>query len=159
MVRWYYRSLFDDLEDMRNYMESLSRQMYETNPVALLPATGDAAMKMLPAARTALRVDVTEQDDEVVITADMIPGVSKKDISLTLINPQALEISCERKEEKEVEDEGCTLCGRCLGSMMRIVPLPKPVTDEGSSSTFRNGILVVHLKKTIKESRGTIAVD
>ena len=159
MVRWYYRSLFDDLEDMRNYMESLSRQMHETNPVVLLPATGDGSMKMLPAARTDLHVDVSENEDEVVVTADMIPGVIKKDISLTLINPQTLEISCERREEKEVEEEGCTLCGRSFGSMMRIVPLPKPVTDEGSSSTFRNGILVVHLKKMIKESRGTIAVD
>jgi HSP20 family protein len=144
MVRWYYRSLFDELEDMRNYMESLSRQMSGTNPVALLPATGDVAMKMLPAARTALRVDLTENDDEVVVT---------------LINAQTLEISCERREEKDVVEEGYSLRGRSFGSMMRIVPLPKPVTDEGSSSTFRNGILEVHLKKTIKESRGTIAVD
>jgi HSP20 family protein len=159
MVRWYYRSLFDELEDMRNYMESLSRQMSGTNPVALLPATGDVAMKMLPAARTALRVDLTENDDEVVVTADMIPGVIKTEISLTLINAQTLEISCERREEKDVVEEGYSLRGRSFGSMMRIVPLPKPVTDEGSSSTFRNGILEVHLKKTIKESRGTIAVD
>ena len=159
MVRWYYRSLFDELEDIKNYMESLSRQMYETNPVALLPVTGDAAMKMLPAARTALHVYVTENDDEVVVTADMIPGIIKKDISLTLINPQALEISCERREEKEVEKEGCTLCGRSFGSMMRIVPLPKPVTDEGSSATFRYGVLEAHLIKTTKESLGKITVD
>ena len=106
MVRWYYRSLFDELEDMRNYMESLSRQLYNTSPVALLPATGEAAAKMLPAPRTSFHVDVSEKDDEVVVTADMIPGVSKKDISLDLINPQALEISAERKEEKKEEKEG-----------------------------------------------------
>ena len=159
MVRWYYRSLFDDLEDMRNYMESLSRQMHETNPVVLLPATGDAATKMLPAARTDLHVGVSENEDEVVVTADMIPGVIKKDISLTLINPQTLEISCERKVEKNEGKEGCYLHERTFGSMMRVVPLPKPVTDEGSSSTFRNGVLEVHLKKTTKTSRGTIAVD
>jgi len=159
MVRWYYRSLFDELEDMRNYMESLSRQVYDTGPLALLPATGESAAKMLPAPRTSFHVDVSEKDNEVIVTADMIPGIVKKDISLTLINPYTLEISCERKVEKNEGKEGCYLHERPFGSMMRVVPLPKPVTDEGSSSTFRNGVLEVHLKKTTKTSRGTIAVD
>jgi HSP20 family protein len=159
MVRWYYRSLFDELEDMRKYMDSMSRQMYGTSPVALLPATGDSATKMLPAAQTTFRVDVAEKDDEVVVTADMIPGVSKKDIALDLINPQALEISCERREEKKEEKEGYYMRERTFGSMMRIVPLPKPVTEDGSSSTFKNGVLEVYLKKTTKESRGKIPVD
>ncbi len=159
MVRWYYRSLFDELEDMRNYMESLSRQMYDTSPVALLPATGDTAAKMLPAPRTSVHVDVAEKGDEVVVTADMIPGISKKDISLNLINPQALEISCERREEKKEEKEGYYMRERTFGSMTRIVPLPKPVMEDGSSSTFKNGVLEVHLKKTTKEPRGKITVD
>jgi HSP20 family protein len=159
MVRWYYRSLFDELEDMRNYMESLSRQMYDTGPVALLPGTGNSAAKMLPAPRTSFNVDVSEKDDEVVVTADMIPGVSKKDISLDLLNPQALGISCERRDEKKEEKEGYYLRERSFGSMTRIVPLPKPVTEDGSSSTFKNGILEVHLKKATKESRGKIPVD
>jgi HSP20 family protein len=159
MVRWYYRSLFDELEDMRNYMDSLRRQMYDTNQLALLPATGDSATKMLPAPRTTLHVDVAEKDDEVVVTADMIPGVSKKEITLDLINPQALEISCERKEEKKEEKVGYYMRERTFGSMTRIVPLPKPVTEDGSSSTFKNGVLEVHLKKRTKESRGKIPVD
>jgi HSP20 family protein len=159
MVRWYYRSLFDEIEDMRNYMDSLTRQLYDTSPVALLPATGEPAAKQLPAQRTSFHVDVSEKDDEVVVTADIIPGVAKKDITLDLIGPQALEISCERKEEKKEEKEGYYMRERTFGSMTRIVPLPKPVTEEGSSSTFKNGVLEVHLKKTTKESRGKISID
>lgn len=159
MVRWYYRSLFDELEDMRNYMESLSRQLYDTSPVALPPATGETASKMLPASRASFHVDVSEKDDEVVVTADMIPGVSKKDISLDLVSPHALEISCERRDEKKEEKEGYYMRERTFGSMTRIVPLPKPVTDDGSSSTFKNGVLEVHLKKTAKEPRGKIPID
>ena len=158
MVRWYYRSLFDELEDMRTYMDSLSRQMYDTGLPAL-PASGESASKMLPAPRTALHVDVAEKGDEVVVTADMIPGVSKKDISLDLVNPQALEITCERKDEKKEEKEGYYMRERSFGSMTRIVPLPKPVADEGASASFKNGVLEVHLKKTSKESRGKIAVE
>jgi HSP20 family protein len=159
MVRWYYQSVFDELEEMRKYMESLSRQMYETSPVALLPGPVEPGLRMLPAQRANLRVDVTETDQEVVVTADMIPGVSKKDISLDLINPQVLEISCERRDEKKEENEGYYLRERTFGSMNRIVPLPGPVTGDGSSSSFKNGVLEVHLKKRTKEPRGRIAIE
>ncbi len=140
-------------------MDSLSRQLYDTSQPALLPATGETDSKMLPAPRTNFRVDVSEKGDEVVVMADMIPGVTKKDITLDLINPQALEISCERKEEKKEEKEGYYMRERTFGSMTRIVPLPKPVTEDGSSSTFKNGVLEVHLKKTTKEPRGKIPVE
>lgn len=159
MVRWYYRSLFDELEDMRNYMDSLSREMHETNPAMLLPGSEEPDIKMLPAKRSSFHVDVAEKNDEVVITADMIPGVTKNDITVDLINPRALEISCERKEEKKEETGGYFMRERTFGSMTRIVPLPGPVTEDGSSSTFKNGVLEVHLKKTTKEPRGRIPIE
>jgi HSP20 family protein len=89
----------------------------------------------------------------------MIPGVGKKDISLDLVSPQALEISCERRDEKKEEKEGYYLRERSFGSMTRIVPLPKPVTENTSSATFRNSVLEIHLKKITKESRGKISID
>ncbi len=160
MVRWYYRSVFDELEEMRKYMESLTRGMYDTTPVALLPGTTEPGGRMLPALRTGdLRVDVTEDEKEVVVTADMIPGVTKKDITLDLVNPQALEITCERKDEKKEEKEGYYLRERSFGSMTRVIPLPKPVTEDGATSTFKNGVLEVHLKKTAKASKGKIAIE
>ena len=159
MVRWYYQSIFDELEDMRKYMDSLSRQMYGTSPTALLPGPVEPAAKMLSETRASLRVDVADTDREVVVTADMIPGVSKKDITLTLITPQALEISCERKEETKDENEGYFLRERRFGSVTRIIPLPQPVLEEGSSASFENGVLEVHLKKSLKELKGKISID
>lgn len=158
MDRVYYRSIFDELEDMRAYMDSLLRQMVEPAKTALLPAVGEK-QKMLPALRGNLRVDVVEHEDEVVVTADMIPGVSKKDIVLDLINPRAIEISCERKEEKKEEKEGYYLRERSFGSMTRIIPLPREVTEEGSTATFRNGVLEVHLKKSTKVPKAKILVE
>jgi len=159
MVRWYYQSIFDELEDMRKYMDSLSRQMYGTSPMALLPGPAEPATKMLTENRANLRVDVADTDREVVVTADMIPGVSKKEITLTLITPQALEISCERREETKDENEGYFLRERRFGSVTRIIPLPRPVLEEGSSASFKNGVLEVHLKKSSKELKGKIAID
>jgi HSP20 family protein len=157
MVRSYYRSIFDELEDMRNYMESLSRQMYDTSPMVLLP--GPALPRMLPAQRAGLRVDVADTDREVVVTADMIPGVLKKDIMLTLISPRTLEISCERRDENQEEKEGYFLWERRFGCMTRIIPLPRAVSEDGSSASFKEGVLEVHLKKSEQETKGKISID
>ena len=77
---------------------------------------------MLPLQPTTLRVDVFENDDEVVITADMSAGITKKDIFLELINPHALEITCEQKEVITDENERYCLRERMSRSMTRVVP-------------------------------------
>jgi HSP20 family protein len=158
MVKWYYRSVFDELEDMRKYLEELNRQIYGTTPAALLPAAGGPAIKMLTAQQIIHRVTVFENEDEVVITAGMPAGITKKDIVLELVNPQVLEITGEQTDETTKENEGYYQREHTIKSMTRIVPLPEPVTDKESSATFRNGILEVHLKKITKGSRGKIPV-
>jgi len=105
VVRWYYRSVIDELNDMKKYMDSLVHELNETSPIVLLTAAREGTTKLLPAQRADFRVDVTDHDDEVIVIADLIPGVSKKDINLSLVNPLTLEISCERKEEKKEEEE------------------------------------------------------
>jgi HSP20 family protein len=159
VVRWYYRSVFDELEEMKHYMDSLFHEIYETNPTALLPAAHGTGMKLLPAQRADFRVIVTEQGDEVIVTADLIPGVSKKDITLSLVNPQALEISCEREEGKKEKREGYYLRERSFGSMTRFIPLPKAVTENGSTASFRNGVLEVHLRKSTQDAKGKIPIE
>jgi len=159
MVRIYYRSVFDELNDMRAYMDALFRQMGEPAPgTALLPAAGEQT-KMLPALRGDMKVDVKEQGDEVVVTADMPAGMAKKDIAIDLVNPKALEVSCERKEEKKEEREGYFMQERVFGSMNRIVPLPKAVTEDGARASFKNGVLEIHLKKGTKEPTTKILIE
>ena len=161
MVTWYYRSVIDELDDMKKYMETLMHELYESNPIALLPASKDSTTKMLPAQRADFRVEVTDNDDEVIVTADLSPGVSKKDIILSLVNPHTLEISCECKEEKkeEEEEEGFYFRERSFGSLTRFIPIPRVVTENGSTASFRNGVLEIHLKKSGKEEKGRIAID
>lgn len=158
MVRRYYPSIFDELEEMKNYLESLSRQMYDTNPVALLPNPALPAIEMLQVQQTGLHVDVIDSDKEFVVKADITPGVSKKDISLTLISPHALEISCERRDDKQDEKEGYYQQERSFGYMTRVIMLPRPVSEEGSSASFKEGVLEVHLKKSEQETKGKIPV-
>jgi len=139
-------------------MESLGRQMYAGGPRALLPGTEGSETRLLPAQKGGLHADVVERNGDVVVTADLIPGVEKKNITLDLINPHALEISCERKDEKTEEKEGYYLRERSFGSVTRVIPLPKPVTAKGASATFKNGVLEVHLKRATAESQGKISI-
>jgi HSP20 family protein len=157
MVKRYRRSIFDELDDMRAYMDYLFQHAFEPGRHALPPA--GEPVEVLPAFQGEMRADVTEHDDEVIVTADIIPGIGKKDISLDLITPQALEITCERKEEKREEKEGYYLRERSFGSMRRVIPLPQAVTDEGAAATFRNGVLEVHLKKSRKEPKTKILIE
>jgi HSP20 family protein len=148
------------MDDLRNYMDSLFSQVYETSPTALLPAAGEPATKLLPAQQPArLGVDVVQHGDEVVVTADLAPGVTKKDVTLDLLNPRALEISWERKEEKKEEKEGYFLRERRFGSMTRIVPLPVAVTEDNAKATVKNNVLEVTLKKAEKETKGKILIE
>jgi HSP20 family protein len=102
---------------------------------------------MLPALRGEFRVDVREHDDEVIVVADL-PGVEKDDVSLQLLSPRALEITCERKGESEEKSEGYYMRERVYGSMRRIVAMPADVTEIDSNASFKNGVLEIRLKKT-----------
>lgn len=142
---------------MRAYMDTMFRQMGDTGAVPLLPSPDQGELAVVPSGH--MHVDVAEHDDTVVVTADMMPGITKKDISLDLVNPRALRISCERSSEKKEEKEGYYLHERRFGSMSRVIPLPKPVGESGAKATFKNGVLEVQLKKADKEVKAKIAIE
>lgn len=150
-------SIFDELEDMRAYMDSLFHQIGEPGSVPLLPSGEKGDLAVIP--RSHMRVDVTEHDDTIIVTADMMPGITKNDITLDLINPQEFQISCERNMEKKEKKEGYYLHERRFGSMSRVIPLPKAVTEKAATATFKNGVLEVHLKKMVKEIKTKIMIE
>ncbi len=132
------------MDEMRAELENLFQQTYSGGK--LLPP-GGVGDRMLPAIRGEFRVDVREHDDEVIVIADL-PGVEKEDVSLQLLSPRALEVSCERRGEKEEKSEGYYMRERMYGTMRRIVEIPVDVTETDSSASFKNGVLEVRLKKT-----------
>jgi len=141
--RYPFESMWREMEDMQREMETLFNQVQTGG--RLLPA-GGVTDRMLPAIRGEFRIDVREQADEVIVVADL-PGMEKDAVSLQLINPRALEISCARKGEREEKEEGYYMRERVSGSMQRVVRLPAEVIGEDSKASFKNGVLEVHLKK------------
>ena len=104
------------------------------------------------------RVDVREHEDAVIVVADL-PGVDKEAVSLHLINPRALEISCERNSETEKNEEGYYVRERAYGSLRRITALPSDVIEDTAKATFRNGVLEVTLKKAKTTEKSRIAIE
>ena len=143
-----------DFDDLRNeLMTRFDRLM--TSP--LLPP-GNFAERIVPTLLGELRVDVAEQEHEVIVVADL-PGVEKENVEISLVNPRTLEIRCERKQEKEEKEEGYYLRERRSGVISRVIPLPVEVTDDGAAATFRNGVLEVHFKKKKIERGAKIKID
>jgi HSP20 family protein len=143
------------MEEMRADLDALFQTATPSH--RLLPA-GGVSDRMLPAIRGEFRIDVREHDDEVIVAADL-PGIEKETVSLQLINPRALEISCERKNEKEEQGKDYYVRERISGSMRRIVALPADVMEESSKATFKNGVLEVRLKKATIPSRARIEIE
>jgi len=153
--RYPFESMWREMEDMRREMDALFNQVQTGG--RLLP-TGGITDRMLPAIRGEFRVDVREHADEVIVVADL-PGMEKDDVSLQLINPRALEVSCQRKSENEDKEEGYYMRERVSGSMKRVVALPAEVTGDDSKASFKNGVLEVHLKKMTTTPTSRIEIE
>jgi len=156
VIRRYPASFFRDVEEMRAILESMFQTAAETRDQFLLP--GGIADRYMPAIRGEFRVDVREHDDLVIVVAD-IPGVEKENLSLNLVDPRTLEISCERRSEQEETEEGYFMRERVSGTMRRTIVLPTEVTEDDSAATFKNGVLEVRLKKTAPAKKGSIAIE
>ena len=108
--------------------------------------------------RPDFRVDVVENDGETLVIADL-PGAKRDECSLHLLDPTTVEITCERSEQDEKEDEGYYVRERCYGTLKRTIKLPSPVTEEGAKARFKNGVLEVRLKKIQEETGSRIPIE
>ena len=98
-------------------------------------------------------VDVSETDDEVIVTAEL-PGIDRKDLELELL-PESLSLRAEMSKETERKEAAFhrreRVCGRCE----RTVPLPAEVVTDQAKATFRDGLLEVRVPKTQRAKAAT----
>ncbi len=102
-------------------------------------------------------VNLVENDESIEVTAEL-PGVDKKDISLSLAN-NVLTISAETSSEKEEEKEGEYHHREIShGIYKRSLSLPAEVREEEIKASLNNGVLTVRLPKVAKAKRTQIEV-
>ncbi|MCJ7800807.1 MAG: Hsp20/alpha crystallin family protein [Candidatus Marinimicrobia bacterium] len=90
-------------------------------------------------------VDITEDNDSFVVTADL-PGLTKKDISIN-IKENMLTISGERKSEIKDEKRNYCRTERRYGAFKRSFQLTDQVLADKITATFKDGVLTVDVTK------------
>jgi HSP20 family protein len=90
-------------------------------------------------------IDVDETDKEVIVTAEL-PGVSEKDLEVSLAG-DVLTIKGEKKAEREQKNGGAYYMERRFGSFARSIRLPFEASDQTVDARFENGVLTVHVPK------------
>ena len=144
MTRW---NPFKELEDMEKRLSSYFGHS------ALRTETGKEAMTV---AEWSPRVDITEDDKEYVIKADL-PEVKKEDVKLT-VQDDVMSISGERKYEKEEKGKKYHRVERAYGSFMRSFTLPEDADGGKVNAEYKDGVLNVRLPKSEKAKPKSIEV-
>jgi HSP20 family molecular chaperone IbpA len=147
MVRRFHRSIYDELDDLKASMDYLFQLAFEPMDNPMLPEGDQPDIVCIYPHN--LNAEVVDHDNEVIVTVDMIPGCTNSKISVELISPDTLTITCDREEETTDNS------ARISFSLHHIVPLPVNVTTRGAASTYKNGVLDIHFKKAQPEKRYT----
>lgn len=88
-------------------------------------------------------VDVTEQDDRLIVVADL-PGLHRENVDVEIRNGQ-LVISGERRNESEQRQGEYRMTERSYGKFAREVPLPEGVNPDDISARFEDGVLRIEI--------------
>jgi HSP20 family protein len=139
-------SLFHPWSDMERVFERLFGRSWPAFWGHEFPAFDTLAAELdhprLP------NLDIIDQDNEIVVRAEM-PGIDKKDVSVSLTD-NLLTIKGEtRKESRE----------RSRASFARTVALPANVDASRAGATLQDGVLEIRLTKAESSRRRTITVQ
>jgi HSP20 family protein len=105
------------------------------------------------AAAVVPRMDVSETDTEIRVTADL-PGIDDKDVEVNLVD-DVLTIRGETKLDREDKKENYHVMERARGSFARSLRLPFRVDPQQVQASFKDGVLTITVPKP-KESRDQV---
>jgi HSP20 family protein len=139
MIRFENLHPFRELEEISERFNRLFQRP---------PFHRDSAQEALTVADWVPRVDITEDDKEYLIKAE-IPEVDKKNVKVT-VQEGVLTIQGERKQEKEEDSKRVHRIERFYGTFVRSFSLPEDVEEDDVKAEFKDGMLLVHLRKAEK---------
>ncbi len=102
------------------------------------------------------RIDVEENENEYQVYAD-VPGLNKKDVSISL-EDGVLTIKGERKREEKKEEQNKSYMERNYGNFSRSFTLPTKVDENKIAANLKDGVLSVSLPKAEETKPREIAI-
>lgn len=103
------------------------------------------------------KVDVVEQDNQVVVRAE-VPGVKKEDLDVS-ITDNSVTIRGTTQEEKTEEEGDYYHREISRGSFSRTVTLPGGVDGDKAKASFKDGMLELTLPKEERSKRRKVKVE
>jgi HSP20 family protein len=145
LTRW---DPFKEMEDLQTRLGKL----FSLSPARMPSGSKEA----LTVAEWAPSVDITEDDKEYLVKADL-PEVKKEDVKVTVENG-VLTITGERKFEKEEKDKKYHRIERAYGNFLRSFTLPDTADGSKVTAEFKDGVLKVHLAKSEKAKPKSVEI-
>lgn len=102
-------------------------------------------------------VNIRETEQAFFVEAEL-PGLTKKDIDITLEN-NILKLSGERRFEKDTTEESYHRVERSYGTFLRTFSLPSQVNAESVKATFKDGVLTIEVPKAEEAKPRKIAIN
>jgi HSP20 family protein len=140
------RNILSALNEMERMMEdAFHRPMFGFNvaPLRNLFQRVGSLGEIIPA------VDVFEEKGEVVVKAEL-PGMSREDISVKVLDRNII-ISGEKRSEEKVERKDYLRLERSHGSFNRTLSLPEGIDTEHARASFNDGVLEVRFPRSGKQ--------
>ena len=121
-----------------------------------LPSVLGPALRQMPAAP---KIDVSETDNEIQVTAEM-PGMDQNNVQV-LLEDDRLIIRGEKKEEREDKDRNYHVRERMHGAFSRSLPLPFSPDPNQVKAEFKNGVMTITIPKPqeVKQKQHRIEVQ
>ena len=103
------------------------------------------------------RVDLIDREEDILVRAEL-PGVTKKDLSVSLTE-DTVTIRAEMEHEEKEKEEHFFRHEITRGAFSRTLPLPCHVKGGEAKAHFKDGVLELTLPKVEKAKRVTIKVE
>lgn len=133
-------------ESFGREMEALHRHIDRLFEGLWSEGSGSSPPKLWGRGEIAAELDVTEDDKAFTVKVDL-PGLSEKDVEVTL-SDRLLTISGEKQEEKETKEKDYYRRERAYGTFRRSIEIPAAVDAAKVEASFDKGVLTVQLPKT-----------
>ncbi len=117
---------------------------------------GSGEIHNLAVADWSPEVDISEDDHGYLLKADL-PEMKKDDVRVT-VEDGILNVSGERKTEKEDQKRKFHRIERSFGTFRRSFTLPEDADSTKVTAEFRDGVLKVHLPTTARPRSKAIQV-
>lgn len=143
LARW---QPYNELRRMQSDMDRMFENFFQPS----IAPTVQAGM-------TIPLVDVFEQDNEIIVKAE-VPGLNKENLQVTATN-DSITLKGEFQKEEQSKEKGYIWQERRSGSFFRSIPMPNMIKADQVKANFKDGVLTIDAPLAEESKANEICVN